>query len=243
MSEFIKAAQIGLDQTTDDDMAKINQYSLETLKAEDVFTFKVMAGDDGLDDRNHEPFSAKALLDMASLYKGKPMIWEHGRGVKGTEQIARVYDAKIEQTDLPEGKGERTQLILHAYMLNSDSNSDLIKEIKAGIKKEVSTNVYPSSLICSVCGQDQMKSYCRHWPGRTYDGKQCLMTIDGVKDVLELSFVGTPAQPRAGAVKSYNPALKDAREEDFKELKAPNVEAMEKEIYLLAEMAEGDADE
>ena len=54
-----------------------------------------------------------------------------------------------------------------------------------------------------------MKSYCPHWPGREYEkdtGKTtCLMTIDGVKEAYELSFVAVPAQPRAGATKNYGP--------------------------------------
>lgn len=248
MSKIIKSAEIGLAKATDDDMAKINRYTLEELKAEDVFTFKLMAGDDGLDDRNFEPFSVKALTDMAAMYPGKPMIWEHGYGIKGTEQVARIYDAKVRQTDKADGSGSKeTQLILHAYMLNSEANQDLIREIKAGIKKEVSTSCTPEKMICSVCGQDQMKSYCRHWAGRAYDGKTCLMTIDGVKDVHEVSFVGVGAQPRAGAIKSYNPALKDAREEDFpdepavpEENKAPDTGIRERELFLMAEMAKGE---
>ena len=44
---------------------------------------------------------------------------------------------------------------------------------------------------------------CPHMWGREYDGKVCFFTLDGVKDVHELSFVAVPAQRRAGTVKTY----------------------------------------
>ena len=40
----LKSAAIGAVTPTDEEMAKINQYTLEDLKAEDVFTFKVEIG-------------------------------------------------------------------------------------------------------------------------------------------------------------------------------------------------------
>ena len=89
----------------------------------------------------------------------------------------------------------------------NDSNADLITEIKAGIKKEVSTGCRPKKVICNICGTDNTKSYCPHYPGREYDkdtGKvTCLMTLDGAKEAYELSLVAVPAQKRAGTTKHY----------------------------------------
>ena len=87
------------------------------------------------------------------------------------------------------------------------SNADLITEIKAGIKKEVSTGTRPKKAICSICGVDNAKTWCAHWPGKEYemaDGKKtCYFTLDGAKDAYELSLVAVPAQPRAGTCKNY----------------------------------------
>lgn len=88
-------------------------------------------------------------------------------------------------------------------MVKTASNADLIAEIKGGIKREVSSSCIPKRAVCSVCGQDNMKTYCPHWAGREYEGKTCLITLDGAKDVHELSFVAVPAQPRAGTRKHY----------------------------------------
>ena len=66
-------------------------------------------------------------------------------------------------------------------------------------------------MVCNICGVDNMKDYCRHWPGREYDvadasGKsakrKCKMLLHGAKEAYELSFVAVPAQPRAGTHKS-----------------------------------------
>lgn len=252
MSELLKTATIKPLALSEADLAKINSYTLEPLKAEEVFAFNLMAGDNGKDDRNHEPFTTKALEDMAALYKGRPVIWDHGRGASGTRQTARVFDAYTKQTDVDRDGEKETQLILRAYMLNSEANQALIADIKAGIIKEVSTGCYPSSVKCSICGADQMKGYCRHWPGRSYNGEKCLMSIEGVKDVLEVSFVGKPAQVRAGVTKSYNPNLHDACEEDFKEevreeavktIDEMEVAIKERELYLMIASAEGDTNE
>lgn len=247
MNKFIKSATLELSKSIDEsDMKLINRHTLKNLGPEDVYTFKVMAGDNRADDRNFEPFSSKSIKDMAKLYIGKPMIWDHGYGVKGTEQVARIYDAQAVETGkmLEDGKKE-LQLVLHAYMLKIDANADLIKEIEGGIKKEVSTSCRADNLICSICGVDQTKEYCRHWAGRKYEGKTCTFLIDGVKDVFEVSFVGIPAQPRAGATKSYNPDIPEVSEKDFKEEPKNNdyceaLKIKERELFLIHEMSKGE---
>ena len=108
-------------------------------------------------------------------------------------------------------------------MVRTESNKDLITEIQAGIKKEFSTGIRPKKLICSICGSDNMKTYCPHWPGETYEKESgpttCMMTIDGAAEAYELSLVAVPAQPRAGTVKNYGP--KPPEEPEVKEAAAP----------------------
>ena len=204
---IFKSASVEVQTTDEAEMKKINKYALEPLKAEDVFTFKVYAGDNELDDRNYEPFNANALKDLAKLYPGKPVIKDHHRSAEN--QVARVYDAELETVDgKTTGAGEAlTKLLLKCYMVKTASNADLITEIKAGIKKEVSTGTVAKKAICSICGTDNAKTYCPHWPGKEYDkedGKHtCYFTLDGAKEAYELSLVAVPAQPRAGTCKNY----------------------------------------
>ena len=206
-----KVASVSPLEVTDADLKKINKYTLSPVTAEDVFIFKASIADNEQDDRNHMPFNLKALQDLKKLYPGRTMLKDHDRSADN--QIARIYDTELiqdanKQTDLGE---LHTELIAKIYMIVTESNKDLIAEIKGGIKKEVSTSTVPEKMICNICSTDNMKDYCRHWPGMEYevsDGtgktskKRCKMLLHGAKDAYELSFVAVPAQPRAGTHKS-----------------------------------------
>lgn len=165
-------------------------------------------GDNEIDDRNYEPFNLNALKDLEKLYKGKTMIKDHRR--TADNQIARVYDTELVQDETKRtGAGEiYTKLIAKCYMVKTEKNADLIAEIKAGIKKEVSTSCRAKHAYCSICGADNMKHACSHWWGKEYDtvnGKKiCYFTLDGAKEAYEVSFVAVPAQPRAGTTKHYD---------------------------------------
>ena len=84
-------------------------------------------------------------------------------------------------------------------LFRSEKNSDLIREIEAGIKKEVSIGCGVSRRVCSVCGGEQ----CGHQRGRRYDGKLCYFTLQNPTDAYEWSFVAVPAQRKAGVMKAY----------------------------------------
>ena len=219
-----KSAEIELQEVTEADLRKINKYTLSPLKAEDVFVFKTVIGDNETDDRNYEPFNLNAMRDLERLYPGKTVIKDHRR--TADNQVARVYDTEMITDPVRNTKaGEPfTKIVAKNYMVRTSRNADLIKEIQAGIKKEVSTGVRPKRLICNICGSDNMKTYCPHWPGMDYDketGKTtCLMTIDGVKEAYELSLVAVPAQPRAGTIKHYGPKPPEDKKSENNNLNA-----------------------
>ena len=206
-----KVASVQPLEVTDEDLKKINKYTLSPVSADDVFIFKATMADNEQDDRNYMPFDLKALQALKKLYIGKTMLKDHSR--RADNQVARIYDTELvqdanKQTELGE---LHTELVAKIYMIRTDSNKDLIAEIMGGIKKEVSTSCTPEKMICSICGTDNMKDYCRHWPGVEYtveDGtakgtkKRCKMLLSGAKEAYELSFVAVPAQPRAGTHKS-----------------------------------------
>lgn len=203
---IVKSAEVKALDVTEDDLTKINKFALSPLTAEEVFTFKVIMADNETDDRNFEPFNLRALKDLQRLYIGKTVIKDHKRSADN--QVARIYETELKEARRSTGANEPyTQLIAKCYMVKTDSNADLIAEIKAGIKKEVSTSCQPKKAVCNICGTDNTKTWCVHMPGREYDtpnGKRvCMFTLDGAKEAFELSFVAVPAQPRAGAVKHY----------------------------------------
>lgn len=208
---IVKAASVDPLEVTDADLRKINKYALTPLKAEDVFVFKATLADNEQDDRNYMPFNLKALQDLKRLYLGKTMLKDHAR--KADNQIGRVFDTELisdgqKQTELGE---VHTELVAKIYMIKTASNADLISEISGGIKKEVSTSCTPAKMICNICGCDNLKDWCRHFPGYEYEvtdqsgkatKKRCKMLLSGAKEAYEVSLVAVPAQPRAGTHKS-----------------------------------------
>lgn len=205
-----KVASVQPLEVTDEDLKKINKYTLSPVKAEDVFVFKATMADNEQDDRNFMPFDLKALQALKKLYPGKTMLKDHSR--RADNQIARIYDTELVQSNKQTELGElHTELVAKIYMIKTESNKDLIAEIMGGIKKEVSTSCTPEKMICNICNTDNMAKYCHHWPGVEYtieDGtatgtkKRCKMLLSGAKEAYELSFVAVPAQPRAGTHKS-----------------------------------------
>lgn len=201
-----KAAKLEAQEVTAEELKLINKYTLEPLEASDVFTFSAILCDNEM-DRQYEHFSLKALKDLQKLFVGKPVIKDHIRSADN--QVARIYATELVEPGKTLASGEPyTQLKAHCYMVRTESNKDLITEIKAGIKKEGSVGFSASSIICSICGTDNAKSYCPHWAGRSYpkDGGTkvlCSFKLDGAKDAYEFSLVAVPAQRAAGASKSY----------------------------------------
>lgn len=200
-----KAASLAAGEATEEDMKAINKYALTPLKAEDVFTFKAVLCDNEL-DRDFERFSLKALQELQRLFLGKTVIKDHVHSAEN--QVARIYRTELQQGSKTLKSGELyTQLVAHCYMVKTASNADLIAEIKGGIKKEGSVGCSVSGAVCSICGTDNAKSYCRHYRGRSYDKEGgtevCTFTLTGAKDAYEFSLVAVPAQKVAGVSKSY----------------------------------------
>lgn len=205
-----KAATLAEQRTTDEDLALINQFALSPLTADEVFTFKAVLCDNKL-DRHFDRFTVKALEDLRGLFLGKTVIKDHDH--RAANQVARIYKTELitSATEMTEGGELLTQLVAHCYMVKTASNADLIAEIKGGIKKEGSVGFRVSGAICSICGTDNAKSYCRHWPGRSYekDGGPvtCTFTLTGASDAYEFSLVAVPAQRGAGVTKGYTGEL------------------------------------
>ena len=228
---IIKSANVSVQEVTDEELKKINKFTLVPLTADEVFTFKMTMCDNELDDRNYEPFNLQALKDMKKLYIGKTVIKDHTR--RADNQVARIYDTELKYEDgkLTQAGEPFASLVAKCYMIKTASNADLIADIKAGIKKEVSTGCKAKKAICSICGVDNAKHYCMHYWGREYtkpDGSKaiCYFTLDGVKEAYEVSFVAVPAQPRAGTTKNYGGIPEE------KPVETPEVIADEKDAEI-----------
>lgn len=240
-----KAASLSAHAVTEEDLKAINKYALTPLTAEEVFVFRAVLCDNEV-DRHHERFSLKALKGLKKLFLGKTVIKDHY--ASADNQVARIYATELEETDTQTSAGEKyTRLMAKCYMVKTASNADLIAEIKGGIKKEGSVGCSVEGAICSICGTDNAKAYCPHYPGRSYavgnEVKTCTFLLDGAKDAYEFSLVAVPAQRAAGASKNYTGETVYAGKE---EEPAQNNEAdaeKAKELELRARLAANKARE
>lgn len=236
-----KAASLSPQVVSDDELKLINKYALEPLTAEEVYTFKAVLCDNEL-DRDYEQFNVKSLKELQKLFVGKTVIKDHFHSADN--QVARIYATELVETGKTvKSTGEPyMQLVAHCYMIKTASNADLIAEIKGGIKKEGSVGFRASSAICSICQTDNAKTYCRHWPGRSYakEGGEtvCTFTLAGVSDAYEFSLVAVPAQRAAGVSKSYTGETVYEKDEAPVEDTPDNTDEKAAEITLRARIAE-----
>lgn len=202
MSERITkaATAVGAD-VTEEMLAKINKHTLHPLTAEEVYVYRVAMCDNKV-DRDNEAFTRRALDKLAELFVGRTMLSDHKWTASG--QVARIFDAKVEEADGETGTDERAvRLVASCYLPRTPQNADLITAIDAGIAKEVSVGCAVETCRCSVCGANKRKTWCEHRPGAEYEGAKCYVALDDPTDAYELSFVAVPAQPEAGVIKSY----------------------------------------
>lgn len=201
---------------TSEDLELINKFTLKELKAEDVYVFNTILCNNDV-DRDFEKFSVDSLNKMAELFIGKTGISDHSWSSE--EQKCRIFKTWVEAQDgQTTADGEQLYCLkARAYMLNSDSNQELIASIDAGIKKEVSVACSMSNSVCSICSSEE---YCEHIKGREYDGKLCFRILENPKDAYEFSFVAVPAQKGAGVTKSFADVINEkiAKGRDFRQV-------------------------
>lgn len=141
-------------------LEKINRQAKSPLKAEEVYVFSVRLCDDQ-PDRDHERFSTEALKALAPMFVGKTGIVDHAWSSE--KQVARIFEADVEYGD------GCAFLKAWAYILRGEKTQEIIREIEAGIKKEVSVGCAMRRSICSICGADY--GSCEHRKGESYGGQ------------------------------------------------------------------------
>ena len=185
-------------------MEAINGQAKAELRAEQVYVFSLRLCDDQM-DRDFERFDTEALSALAKMFIGKTGIVDHKWSAGN--QVARIFAAEVVQED-------RVSFIkAWAYIRRGGENDEMIADIEAGIKKEVSVGCAMGRSVCSVCGSDY--GSCGHRKGEYYDGQLCLAILKEPMDAYEFSFVAVPAQPNAGVLKGMGGrrSLKELAEE------------------------------
>lgn len=201
------------------DIEKLNRFTRTPLSEEEVYCFDVILCDNDI-DRDMERFSEKALGELQELFVGKTGIFDHD--LKSGGQTARIYDTELVRDNIRKTRDGRPYVALkaHAYMVRTDSNADLIREIEGGIKKEVSVSCSAGKRSCSVCGADRSAGGCTHIPGRVYGDMACCTVLEDMQDAYEWSFVAVPAQVAAGVTKHFVQEQTAAQEDVLGEVEA-----------------------
>ena len=182
----------------------INAHAKGTLTAEQVYIFRLRLCDDQV-DRDGERFDTAALPELAKLFIGKTGIVDHKWS--SDSQVARIFATEVVQE---EGV---SYIKAWAYIRRGGHADEIIADIEAGIKKEVSVGCAMGRAICSVCGSEY--GTCGHVKGEQYDGAVCCAILKEPMDAYEFSFVAVPAQRNAGVLKALGShrCLKELAEE------------------------------
>ena len=183
----------------------INAQAKAQMKAEQVYVFSLRLCDDQV-DRDNERFATAALPGLAKLFIGKTGIVDHRWSAEN--QVARIFGTQVVT------EGGISYIKAWAYIRRGGANDEIIADIEAGIKKEVSVGCAMGMAACSVCGSEY--GTCGHCKGETYDGQVCCAILKEPMDAYEFSFVAVPAQRDAGVLKGMggrSRCLKELAEE------------------------------
>ena len=182
----------------------INTQARATLTAEQVYVFSLRLCDDQV-DRDYERFDTQALATLAKLFIGKTGVVDHKWS--SDAQVARIFQTQVVQE---EGV---SYIKAWAYIRRGGHADEVIADIEAGIKKEVSVGCAMGRSVCSICGCEY--GSCGHHKGEHYDGQLCCAILREPMDAYEFSFVAVPAQRAAGVLKALGggTTLKELAEE------------------------------
>lgn len=179
----------------------INALAKARLNGEQVYVFSVRLCDDQV-DRDYERFDTRALGALAKLFIGKTGIVDHKWSAGN--QVARIFETQVVQE---EGV---SYIKAWAYIRRGGANEEVIADIEAGIKKEVSIGCAMGRSVCSVCGSEY--GSCGHEKGSYYDGQLCCAILKEPMDAYEFSFVAVPAQRDAGVLKGMGTNQRSLKE-------------------------------
>lgn len=204
--EIRKAAEtVSSGAPTAAQLETINALAKTRLNGEQVYVFSLRLCDDQI-DRDGERFDTGALPGLAKLFLGKTGILDHRWSTE--KQVARIFETQVVK------EKNESYIRAWAYIRRGGKNDELIADIEAGIKKEVSVGCAMAQAVCSVCGSEY--GTCGHVKGERYDGQVCAVILKEPVDAYEFSFVAVPAQREAGVMKGMGAAV------SLKELAAEN---------------------
>lgn len=203
---------------TDEQLAKINEFTRSPKTADDLVVFDTFSCND-LPDRDDDQFTAQTVKDFAKLPApfgptGKSYMVGHDYNKL---PVGRIFDTGTQSVDTDSGKA--TFLKNSVYIPNTAANQSFIENQDFGVYWAVSVGVMLEGVNCNVCGERMFQffgeCYNGHFKGAYYDPNssetddwgwpieakatdknaiKCLGLMEGAKDFYELSQVFLGAQ-------------------------------------------------
>lgn len=202
-----KSLEVSPISDINNDLKLVNEHTVKSLTADEVYMFKVVLCDNDI-DRVNDKMTDNFLVEYAQASKGLTGLKDHDW--ESDNQLARLYDTEVVTDDSQLTKlGEPRKYVLgKAYTLTK--YQDYIDKINAGLLKESSVSFDSVGDTCSICGAVTTKgeddiAICPngHVMGKEYDGKLCYNSINKLNDSYEWSLVAVPCQRNSG-IKNKN---------------------------------------
>ena len=159
--------RVSAETISDETLALINRQAIEPVTMDEIFTFSGICSNDRMD-------SYLTKMDPVTTLKNYTEDLKSGVSLMPGHDISknpfgRSYDAELITAD---AENEYNSVRGHWYILkdtvvNSENTNDTIRQIKAGILRDMSVGFGGSTMWyrCSSCGRDVMDWECPHFPG------------------------------------------------------------------------------
>lgn len=151
---------------TDVDLEKINRHTLEPVEAAEIFTFSGNCSNDRMDSHFTRMDPLTTLRNYADDLKNGVSLQE-GHNVY-VNPYGRSYDGEVTTMGDESGLSNAVRgswYIMRGVTANGNKTDDTIRQIKAGIVRDMSVGFSGGSYRCGSCGKDLWNSDCPHIPG------------------------------------------------------------------------------
>lgn len=152
--------------SADAELEKINRHTLEPVAASEIFTFSGNCSNDRMDSHFTRMDPMTTLRNYAEDLKSGVSLQE-GHNVY-VNPYGRSYDGEIATSGDENGISNAVRgswYIMRGITANGNKTDDTIRQIKAGIVRDMSVGFAGGSYRCGSCGKDLWNSDCPHIPG------------------------------------------------------------------------------
>lgn len=159
-------ARVILTPDQDIDLEKINRHTLDPVTAEDIFTFSGNCSNDRMDAYFTRMDPTTTLRNYAEDLKNGVSLQE-GHNIY-VNPYGRSYDGEVVTSGDETGISSSVRgswYIMRNLTVNGNKTDDTIRQIRAGIIRDMSVGFGGGSYRCGSCGKDLYDSDCPHIPG------------------------------------------------------------------------------